>query len=127
MPKIVAELYRVGTVKEVEGDIATIEILPEYAEALYMIETQDYLDILFWIPVSRDVLKVHPSGNPENPIRGVFSTRSPARPNNIGVTRVKLLERRENIIKVSGLDAFKGTAIIDIKNSRGTGHGKGHH
>ena len=116
MPKIVAELFQIGTVMDVEGDVSTLEVFPEYQDALHRIEDRDCIVILFWIPISRDVLKVHPRGDRSRPIRGVFSTRSPARPNNIGVTEVRLLERKGNIIKVKGLDAFKDTAIIDIKS-----------
>ncbi|MHC1597967.1 MAG: tRNA (N6-threonylcarbamoyladenosine(37)-N6)-methyltransferase TrmO [Candidatus Methanofastidiosia archaeon] len=118
MPKIVAEIYQVGTVTEVQNDVSAITIFDEYVDALYKIEDMEYLDILFWIPLKRDVLKVHPKGNPSNPLRGVFSTRSPKRPNNIGITTVKLLRSKGNTLYVEGLDAFKNTAIIDIKSGR---------
>ncbi len=118
MPKIVAEIYQVGTVTEVQDNVSTIIIFDEYMDALYKIEEMEYLDILFWIPLKRDVLKVHPKGNSSNPLRGVFSTRSPKRPNNIGVTTVKLLRSKGNTLYVEGLDAFKDTAVIDIKSGR---------
>ncbi|HOP09818.1 MAG TPA: tRNA (N6-threonylcarbamoyladenosine(37)-N6)-methyltransferase TrmO [Candidatus Methanofastidiosa archaeon] len=127
MPNEIAMLYEVGKVLEVDGKVSTIEIHQEFSDALYKIDTQEYLLILFWIPLSRDVLKVHPCGDTNNPVRGVFSTRSPMRPNNIGVTEVRLLERTGNIIKVEGLDAFEGTSVIDIKNSKGTRYGDKHH
>ena len=118
MPKIVAEIYQVGTVTEVHDNVSTIIIFDEYVDALYKIEGMEYLDILFWMPLKRDVLKVHPKGNSSNPLRGVFSTRSPKRPNNIGVTTVKLLRSEGNTLYVEGLDAFKDTAVIDIKSGR---------
>ena len=59
--------------------------------------------------------KVHPRGQQELPLVGRFATRSPTRPNPIGKTTVKLLERRGNILKVTGLDAIDGTPVIDIK------------
>lgn len=118
MPKIVAEIYQVGTVTEVHDNVSTIVIFDEYVDALYKIGGMEYLDILFWIPLKRDVLKVHPKGNSSNPLRGVFSTRSPKRPNNIGVTTVKLLRSEGNTLYVEGLDAFKDTAVIDIKSGR---------
>jgi tRNA (Thr-GGU) A37 N-methylase len=58
----------------------------------------------------------------DKPLRGVFSTRSPVRPNTIGVTRVRLVSREGLTIVVEGLDAFEGTAIIDIKEGGGTRH-----
>ena len=127
MPKEIARIYEIGLVTEVKGDISTIEIHPEYSDALLRIETKEYLDVLFWIPLSRDVLQVHPRGDRSVPVRGVFSTRSPVRPNNIGVTKVRLIERNGNIIKVKGLDAYKGTSVIDIKSGRGASNGNGHH
>ena len=53
--------------------------------------------------------------NRENPIRGVFATRSQLRPNKLGVSDVELISVRGNIVKVRGLDALDGTPIIDIK------------
>lgn len=61
------------------------------------------------------LLKVHPENKKELPLVGVFATRSPVRPNPIGVTVVKLLERQENVLKVLGLDAYDGTPVLDIK------------
>jgi tRNA (adenine37-N6)-methyltransferase len=60
-------------------------------------------------------LKIHPRGRNEIPKVGVFATRSPYRPNPIGVTVVKFLERRRNILKVKGHDAVNDTPILDIK------------
>jgi tRNA-Thr(GGU) m(6)t(6)A37 methyltransferase TsaA len=58
---------------------------------------------------------VHPKRNPDLPLVGVFATRSPARPNPIGIATVKLLECRDNVLKVIGLDAIDGTPVLDIK------------
>ncbi len=60
-------------------------------------------------------LKVHPMGRDEFPLVGLFATRTPNRPNRIGKTTVRLLERRGNILRVKGLDALDGSPIIDIK------------
>ena len=57
----------------------------------------------------------HPRGDQNEPMRGVFTIRSPNRPNSIGVTVVDLLEINGNILRVRGLDAINGTPIIDIK------------
>jgi len=58
---------------------------------------------------------VHPLGNPEFPLVGRFATHSPARPNTILITVVKLLGRNGNVLKVSGLDALDGSPLLDIK------------
>jgi len=63
----------------------------------------------------RKTLKVHPQGDRNKPLRGVFSLRSPMRPNPIGLTRVRITRREGNILFVKGLDALDGSPIIDIK------------
>ena len=104
----------------VSGSTATIDIEPPYEDALLGIEGMTHLDILFWIPLDRSILRVHPRGDTDRPLRGVFSTRSPVRPNTIGVTTVRLVERDGLRLTVEGLDAYEGTDVIDIKE--GTGH-----
>jgi tRNA-Thr(GGU) m(6)t(6)A37 methyltransferase TsaA len=64
---------------------------------------------------TRGGLKIHPRGRKEIAKVGLFATRSPYRLNPIGVTVVKLLERRRNVVKVKGLDAANGIPILDIK------------
>jgi tRNA-Thr(GGU) m(6)t(6)A37 methyltransferase TsaA len=76
----------------------------------------DELLVLTWLHRGRrDVLAVHPRGDPANPMRGVFSTRSPDRPNPIGLHRVTVLAVAGATITVSGLEAIDGTPVIDIK------------
>ena len=120
MPEPVATIYRIGKVTRVSGSTATIDIEPSYEDALLGIEGMTHLDILFWIPLDRSILRVHPHGDTDRPLRGVFSTRSPVRPNTIGVTTVRLVERDGLRLTVEGLDAYEGTDVIDIKE--GTGH-----
>ena len=96
--------------------ISTIEIKPELTEGLYRLEESEEIDVLFWFDRSLPaMMKVHPRGDPDNPLVGVFASRSPNRPNPIGVTRVKLLAVKGNILTVKGLDALNGTPVIDIK------------
>jgi len=94
-------------------------IAPQLAEALDGIEDFSHIVIVFYLHKvnenRRSLLKVHPGGREELPLVGVFATRSPVRPNPIGITEVKLLERRGNILKVLGLDAYDGTPVLDIK------------
>jgi tRNA-Thr(GGU) m(6)t(6)A37 methyltransferase TsaA len=64
----------------------------------------------------RELLKVHPRGDINRPIRGVFSTRSPDRPNPIGLHRVVIVEIQDNCrIRVRPLEALDGTPLVDIK------------
>ena len=111
-------LHPIGRVAR-RGDESVIEVSPEYADALDGVEDQDHLWILFWMhelpPEERHRLRTHPMGNRSQPERGVFALHSPMRPNPIGVTRVKLLERQGNRLVVSGLDAQDGSPVLDIK------------
>jgi tRNA-Thr(GGU) m(6)t(6)A37 methyltransferase TsaA len=72
--------------------------------------------VLTWLDRSRrDVLSVHPRGDPANPVQGVFSTRSPDRPNPVGLHRVTILSVDGTRIRVRDLEALDGTPIVDVK------------
>jgi L-fuculose-phosphate aldolase len=93
-----------------------LEIFSEYREGLEGIEAGQTIMVLFWLhESSRDILKVHPRGKKENPKRGVFSTRSPVRPNPIGVSELEVVEIDGTRLRVRGLDVVDTTPIIDIK------------
>jgi len=102
-----------------EDVVSEIVINEEYEQALDQIEGFSHITVIFWFnqtsPSKRSILKVHPKGNKDLPLVGVFATRSPARPNLIGVTTVKLLDHCKNVLKVIGLDARDGTPVLDIK------------
>lgn len=93
--------------------VSTIEVLEEFADGLLKIEKYHELNILFWFDRSKDydLQTTTHSGD----FRGVFACCSPRRPSPIGLTRVVLLERKGNILKVTGLDALNNTPVIDIK------------
>ena len=96
---------------DVRGEI---EIDPAYAAGLKDIAAFSHLIIIFAFHQSGPGhLLVRPPF--EKRQRGVFSTRSPHRPNPIGMTVVKLIGRRKNILKVSGVDMLEGTPVLDIK------------
>jgi len=95
---------------------AWIEITESVAPALQGIAVGDALIILTWLHrSSRDVLQVHPRGEIENPLTGVFATRSPDRPNPIGLHRVTVREINGNSLKVGPIEAIDGTPVVDIK------------
>jgi len=72
--------------------------------------------VLCWMhEADRERRKVHPRGQEDRPERGVFSTRSPHRPNPISLHTVELLEVRGNVLRVRGMDAVDGTPVVDIK------------
>jgi len=96
---------------------ARVEIDPTFADALVGVAKGDEVILLTWLHLSdRDVLKVHPRGDPERPLAGVFATRSPDRPNPIGLHRVHVLETDGFArLRVSPLEALDGTPVVDIK------------
>ena len=96
---------------------AWLEIDPAFVDGLDGIAPGSEVILLTWFhEAQRSVLKVHPRGNIERPLRGVFSTRSPDRPNPIGLHRVEVLEIKEGThLRVCPLEALDGTPIIDIK------------
>jgi len=99
--------------------ISEIIVNPEYEEALDGVEDYSHLFIFFWItriPHSRrGMMKVHPKSREDLPRVGVFATRTQYRPNPIGMTLVELLGRKKNVLRVRGLDALRGTPVLDIK------------
>lgn len=95
---------------------AWLELTPQAASGLLGIQPGDELLVLTWLHLAeRDVLQVHPRGDLNRPLTGVFATRSPDRPNPIGLHRVSVLEIREQRLRVAPLEAIDGTPIVDIK------------
>ncbi len=115
------------------GTEAEIVVDPVYAEALVGLarragppgepvgpdatpRNSGKIIVICWMDkADRARLKVHPRGQEDRPERGVFSTRSPHRPNPISLHTVELLEVRGNVLRVRGMDAVDGTPVIDIK------------
>jgi tRNA-Thr(GGU) m(6)t(6)A37 methyltransferase TsaA len=95
---------------------ATLELHEDVLEGLSGVRVGDDLIILTWFhEARRDVLRVHPRGEVDRPLAGVFSTRSPDRPNPIGLHRVRVLRIAGSCLDVEPLEAIDGTPIIDIK------------
>jgi tRNA-Thr(GGU) m(6)t(6)A37 methyltransferase TsaA len=89
---------------------------PRFAEALRDLRSGDEVLVLTWLDrASRDILAVHPRDDQTRPLTGVFSTRSPDRPNPIGLHRVVIVEVRETRVKVANLEALDGTPLLDVK------------
>lgn len=95
---------------------AWLEIAAEVAEGLVGLAVGDELIVLTWLHrAQRDVLMVHPRGDLTNPLTGVFATRSPHRPNPVGLHRVSVLEIAGQRLRVAPIEAIDGTPIVDMK------------
>lgn len=96
---------------------ALLEIDSEFADALHLIGPGQDLLLLTWLDrADRTVLRTHPRGDPTTPLTGVFLTRSPDRPNPIGLHRVTVTAvESPTLLRVSALEAVDGTPILDLK------------
>jgi len=103
------------TWEEIESRILIYE---EWEEGLQGLQEFSHIVVIFWLDRPKEIetpLKVHPEAKEDMPLVGLFATRTPLRPNPIGVTTVQLLAVENNELTVRGLDAFNGTPVLDIK------------
>jgi len=102
---------------EFEHLISRIVIDERFGDGLDGIELNELITVVFYFDRNNGEyrLRIHPRGDEARPITGVFNTRSQFRPNPIGVTVVKLIEREDNTLVVEGLDALDGTPVLDLK------------
>ena len=117
--RVVSELADPGAAPK-QGDEgapdATLVFEEGLAAALEGIEVGDELLLLTWFDrASRDVLRVRPRGDAARPEQGVFGTRSPDRPNPIGLHRVTVLAIDGPRVRVDRLEALDGTPVVDVK------------
>jgi len=95
---------------------AWIELVPHVLPAAAQLCAGDALVVLTWLhQADRSVLEVHPRSDPTRPLTGVFSTRSPDRPNPIGLHRVRVLAVEPGRVRVGPIEAVDGTPVLDLK------------
>jgi tRNA-Thr(GGU) m(6)t(6)A37 methyltransferase TsaA len=95
---------------------AWLELRPQFAPGIHSIKVGDDLIVLTWLHLAqRGVLQVQPRGRHDAPLTGVFATRSPDRPNPLGLHQVSVLQVEAQRLKVAPLEAIDGTPIVDIK------------
>jgi tRNA-Thr(GGU) m(6)t(6)A37 methyltransferase TsaA len=96
---------------------ATLEIKPEFAPALHRVTSGTELIVVTWLHLAdRGVLQTHPRADKRIPLTGVFATRSPDRPNPIGLHRVTVIDvDPSTTVHVDGLEAIDGTPVLDLK------------
>ena len=94
---------------------AWLEVDPAFARALLGIAAGDEIIVVTWLNrADRDVLEVHPRGDPEIPLAGVFATRSPDRPNPLGLHRVTVREISGARLRIGPIEAIDGTPVVDV-------------
>jgi tRNA-Thr(GGU) m(6)t(6)A37 methyltransferase TsaA len=95
---------------------AWLEVDPNFARALSGIAPGDKVIVITWLDrADRTVLEVHPRGDPANPLAGVFATRSPHRPNPLGLHPVTVRELSGARLRIGPIEAIDGTPVVDIK------------
>jgi tRNA-Thr(GGU) m(6)t(6)A37 methyltransferase TsaA len=114
------KLYPVGKVEQLADGSARIRISDRYADALLGLDGWSHVNVLWWFdknddPQRRGILRVHPRGNRENPLTGVFACRAPVRPNLIALTVCNILSVEGNVLHVDKIEAFDGTPVLDLK------------
>jgi tRNA-Thr(GGU) m(6)t(6)A37 methyltransferase TsaA len=100
--------------EEVYSKVSKIVLMQEFTDGLYRIEDFEKLYILFYFSKSKGYKLIH-RRRYDGEVSGVFASRSPYRPNGIGLTIVELLNVEGNVLHVRGLDAINGTPVLDIK------------
>jgi len=104
------------TPRDWEKVVSKLVLNPRYSAGLQGLGHFRHVWVIFGFHRQRETtLKVHPRRDPAKPLVGVFASRSPTRPNKLGLTLVQLVNIRGNTITVKGLDAFDGSPVYDIK------------
>jgi tRNA-Thr(GGU) m(6)t(6)A37 methyltransferase TsaA len=123
------ELQPIGTIRSTLSDRraapkqghegatdAWIDVQPWAGEALDGLAVGDEIIVITWFhQANRDVLKVHPRSDPRNPLTGVFATRSPDRPNPLGLHPVVVRAIDGHRLLVGPIEAIDGTPVVDLK------------
>ena len=112
-------VFPVGVIKK-ENENVRIEVYKEYRDALLGLDDFSHITVCYWFhendtPEKRNTMQVHPRKNKQNPLRGVFATHSPLRPNLIALSVCKILSIKDTTIFIEKIDALEGSPVIDIK------------
>lgn len=113
------ELRPIGVI-EVQGERYRLRLEEEFKEGLLGMSEWSHVVVLYWLdkndtPEGRRRLQVHPRGNRENPLTGVFACRSPFRPNLIAMSVCKIVSVKGALVEVDKIDAFDGSPLLDLK------------
>ena len=128
-PRVIGRLREVGVIRSTlkarknaprqggEGaPDAWLDIVPWAADALHLLAAGDQIIVITWLHQGRRaVLKVRPRSDPRNPLTGVFATRSPDRPNPLGLHPVTIRSIKGRRLRIGPIEAIDGTPVVDIK------------
>ncbi|MCS7238268.1 MAG: tRNA (N6-threonylcarbamoyladenosine(37)-N6)-methyltransferase TrmO [Thermoguttaceae bacterium] len=119
LPEKSFTIYPIGHVER-KGGRTFLVIHERYQPGLVGLENWSHIHVLWWFdrndqPDRRAILQVHPRGDKNNPLTGVFACRAPVRPNLIGLTLCRVLKVEAGVIEIGDIDALDGTPILDIK------------
>jgi tRNA-Thr(GGU) m(6)t(6)A37 methyltransferase TsaA len=112
-------LYPIGKVVK-ENDKTMIILDKKYQPGLLGLDKHSHVHVVYWFdkndtPEKRAILQVHPRGNEQLPLTGVFATHSPFRPNLIAISKCNIISIKGNIIEIEDIDAFDGSPVLDLK------------
>lgn len=115
----VYEVRPIGWVRKADGR-TSIVLDDRYRPGLLGVDALEAIWVLYWFdrndtPEQRAILQVHPRGDSANPLRGVFATRAPVRPNLIALSRCRVLSVQGTVIEIDDIDAMADTPVLDIK------------
>ena len=118
-PKAFFKLFPIGKVEK-QGKVVRLRIFDEYVDGLLGLDGWSHVNVFYWFdqndtPQRRRVLRVHPRGDKQNPLTGVFACRAPVRPNLIALSVCKIISVQGNLVTVDDLDAFDATPVLDLK------------
>jgi tRNA-Thr(GGU) m(6)t(6)A37 methyltransferase TsaA len=112
-------VYPIGRVDKQDGHTRII-LDKRYQAGLSGLDGFSHVLVFYWFdrndtPEKRSILQVHPHGNKQNPLTGVFATRAPVRPNLIALSLCRIISIRENVIEIDNIDAFANSPVLDLK------------
>lgn len=115
------KLFPIGKVEK-QGQGVRLRIFDEYIDGLLGLEGWSHVNVFYWLdqndtPQQRRLLRVHPHGDKQNPLTGVFACRAPVRPNLIAFSVCRIISIQGNLITLDGLDAFDATPVLDRSHS----------
>ena len=113
------KLAPIGKV-EIKNGVMGIRLSDAYTDGLLGLDQWSHLQVFYWFdkndtPEKRKILRVHPRGNKENPLTGVFACRSPFRPNLIALSVCRIVAITGSFVQLETIDAFDGTPVLDLK------------